>query len=242
MLPAERLCAGMGTGAAPSTTSCGLYACNAAMTACRTTCAGDADCAASAYCNGSTCTAKKNKGAGCAGDNQCISGFCVDGVCCDAACVGSCRACTMNKTGVANGTCSPIQAGMDPDNECATTAASTCGTDGACDGMGACRFHAAGTECVAQSCTGVTQTNADTCNGSGTCVDNGTTNCTPYACGGTSCRTSCGMAKPGDDANCAPAYYCDGVGGGACQPKKLTGAACGRGAECLSGVCVDFCI
>jgi hypothetical protein len=45
--------------------------------------------------------------------------------------------------------------------------------------------------CNAASCTGSTAELADTCNGSGTCVDMGTQDCSPYSCGDNACRTNC---------------------------------------------------
>jgi hypothetical protein len=41
----------------------------------------------------------------CEKSNQCTSGFCADGVCCNSACGNPCQACTMAKTGGANGKC-----------------------------------------------------------------------------------------------------------------------------------------
>lgn len=69
-------------------------------------------------------------GAACSSPAACASGICVDGVCCNTVCWGLCQACTMAKTGGANGTCGNIATGTDPDNECAGTA--TCNGSGAC--------------------------------------------------------------------------------------------------------------
>jgi hypothetical protein len=51
--------------------------------------------------------------------------------------------------------------------------------------------------------------------------------------GGTACLAGCGSS----DANCQAAFYCDGVGAGACQAKLASTAACTRNAQCSSGVC-----
>ena len=67
------------------------------------------------------------RGTGCASDAGCPTGHCVDSYCCDAACDSSCRACDVSG---AEGTCIPIAAGEDPDNECGPVAA--------CDGAGTC--------------------------------------------------------------------------------------------------------
>lgn len=82
-------------------------------------------------CNGSvdegTCL---TNGSVCSANNQCVSGFCVDGRCCNSACTATCFACSAAKTGAANGTCAPVTANTDPDNEC--TGASNCNGAGAC--------------------------------------------------------------------------------------------------------------
>ena len=53
------------------------------------------------------------------------------------------------------GFCLPVPAGMDPGNDCDATPASTCGTEGSCDGAGGCRLHAAGVQCAAATCSGM---------------------------------------------------------------------------------------
>jgi hypothetical protein len=69
-------------------------------------------------CNAGACDL--DNGQSCTTGSQCLSGNCpaADGVCCDTACGTKCNACTMAKTGVANGTCAPVTADTDPDNEC----------------------------------------------------------------------------------------------------------------------------
>ncbi|MEZ4311131.1 MAG: hypothetical protein R3F14_24075 [Polyangiaceae bacterium] len=56
----------------------------------------------------------------CFSDKMCGSGQCVDGVCCATACTGLCMACSASYHGdsTMNGTCLPIQAGLDPHDEC----------------------------------------------------------------------------------------------------------------------------
>jgi hypothetical protein len=53
-------------------------------------------------------------GGACVQSNQCTSGFCVDGICCNTSCTNPCQACTMAKTGVADGKCAaaPAMVGM----------------------------------------------------------------------------------------------------------------------------------
>src|SRR4029079_18004693 len=69
------------------------------------------------------------------------------------------------------------------------------------------------------------------CNGSGTCVDNGTTACAPYICGATSCKTTCASG-----ADCTSSNYCNGS---TCTAKKGNGATCTAANECTSVNCVD---
>src|SRR6185295_3684747 len=157
-LTGAQVCDGAGTCRAASETTCDPFACGAS--ACRSACATSADCAFAAFCNGGTCVPKKTTGAACAAAGECASGFCADGVCCDGACNGPCRAC--NLTGKA-GACTPIAAGADPANECADAGAASCGTDGVCDGAGACRKYAQGTICLSGTCTGSTRKLAATC-------------------------------------------------------------------------------
>jgi WD40 repeat protein len=120
-------------------------------------CAGDGDCAIGSFCDAATgcCAAGQAAGAAChpgRGGRECASGLCADGVCCDGACDGLCVACVRAKTGVADGTCAPVAAGSDPDQECAQEEAATCGTLRVCNGAGACRAHADGTICATQTC------------------------------------------------------------------------------------------
>jgi hypothetical protein len=134
-----------------------------------------------------------------------------------------------------SGVCGNIVNGNDPDNECTAQAASTCGTDGSCNGTGACRLFPTGTVCTASSCAGSTFQPADTCNGSGTCTDNGSSSCTPYVCGTSSCKTSCATSS-----DCVTGYVCQFsqcvVG------SKPNGSPCSTAAECASTFCVNgFC-
>lgn len=245
-------CDGTGTCVDQGTQACQPYTCS--VGACRTTCSGDSHCVAGYYCSGGACTAKLSGGQACTAPNQCTSGFCADGVCCNEACTGTCRACdrpglvgscTAYPSGVdpeeecglcmvcsGTGTCVNASGGTDPKNQCTASAQSTCGLDGLCSGTGTCRHWALGTVCEAQSCTGSTRHLPDTCNGSGTCLDGGTTSCSPYVCSGNDCRTTCSQAS-----DCVTGYYCSGSG--TCLAKKAIGQACGDGAECTSGNCVD---
>ena len=53
----------------------------------------------------------------------------------------------------APGTCKPVPAGaVDPAGQCRDQGAASCGTDGFCDGAGACQLYAAGTQCAPPAC------------------------------------------------------------------------------------------
>jgi MYXO-CTERM domain-containing protein len=117
-------------------------------------------------------------GSACGGDGDCASGNCVDGN--GNNCVGgSCVCCNAS-------TCAG------PCQSCAT---------------GSCNPRPASTVCRNQSCSGSTQTNQATCGGSSSCPSATFTNCNPYVCGGTACRTNCGSS-----ADCTLGNFCNGSG------------------------------
>ncbi|MEP7123053.1 MAG: kelch repeat-containing protein [Byssovorax sp.] len=223
-------CNGTGTCVAGSQVSCGAYQCSGA--ACGTTCVLPTDCTAGNVCIAGKCVAPLPVGSVCTTANQCSSGFCADGFCCGTACGGLCQACSAAKTGGANGTCGSVIAATDPDNECAAQATSTCGTNGSCDGVGACQKYVTGTSCVAPSCSGSTLNNGSDCNGSGTCISKGTTPCDPYVCGvGAACKTLCVS-----NADCTAGNLCIG---GKCGSPLPDGSICLSAGSCQSGNCVD---
>jgi len=219
-------CNGGGACVDAGTTDCAPYGCNTASGACRTSCALTSECAAGFTCSGGTCRLVKAAGQACGADGECGSGFCTDGVCCGSRCAGTCEKC--NQAG-GLGVCNAIAFGQDPDNECPTDAAPTCGRTGTCSGARSCALYPAGTQCAAPSCVSATTANrADTCTGSGTCSDAGVQDCSPYACSGSgSCRTSCAA-----DGDCAAGFAC---AGSVC--KKADGGTCTGAADCLSGAC-----
>jgi hypothetical protein len=228
-LVTPKLCDGAGTCASGAGTDCAPYAC--ASGACKTSCATSADCAGSNVCVGTACVPPLSNGAACTAGAQCASGSCADGVCCNVACAALCQACSAaKKSSGADGTCGPIAAGSDPDSECAATAASTCGTSGACDGAGACALWASGTSCGASVCAGSLVT-PKLCDGAGSCASGAGTDCAPYACASGACKTSCATS-----ADCAGSNVCVGT---ACVPPLSNGAACTAGAQCASGSCAD---
>jgi len=192
-----KTCDGSGNCASNGTTDCSPYLCGGAQ--CGTSCSGSSGCVSGSFCSGGQCQGQKSNGAACSTAQECTSGFCVDGVCCNTGCKDACKACSAAKKGAgSSGTCGNVVAGQDPHNDCTQQQASTCGTDGTCNGAGGCRLWPAGTVCVAGSCAldpannfTYLQTNPDTCDGSGKCVDKGTVQCGLLICGGNECKTSC---------------------------------------------------
>lgn len=160
-------------------------------------------CSAGQSCNNGVC--QTNQGSSCQSSADCGGGPCVDGVCCSSACNSTCEACTQSKTGLPNGTCAPVVAHTDPDNEC--------GPSASCSGAGSCALVDgsvcfSGLDCLSGSC------NNNVCSPGG--VDCGgaslTQSCTVdgSSCSGTQSRTctndqlSAWGACISDDPNCAP--------------------------------------
>ena len=103
------------------------------------------------------------------GGGECNSNFCAQGVCCSTACTGTCASCALAGS---LGTCSSVPAGQDPLNQCTDQGVAMCGTDGSCNGSGACRRYASGVTCVAGDLPDDVDASrrTSTCNASGTCV------------------------------------------------------------------------
>jgi hypothetical protein len=81
-------------------------------------CSGHGDCRS---VDGQTCTQ----------DTDCLSGNCPQSVCCDTSCSTDCRSCDAQYTGLAAGTCGPVNEGMDPYDQCTNPA--TCNGSGSCN-------------------------------------------------------------------------------------------------------------
>ncbi|HVR61141.1 MAG TPA: hypothetical protein VMU50_04540 [Polyangia bacterium] len=205
---------------------CAPYACGSDG-ACRSSCSSDGDCV-NPPCVAGSCGVHVM--AVCASNDECTSGFCVDGVCCDAACAGPCRSCRLVGK---EGTCSPVPAGiLDPRGICVDQGAATCGSNGRCDGLGACESYRPGTACSAARCVGDQLTTDGFCSDRGACVA-AVESCAPFGC-----RTDvprCHSSCPGGDTICVQGAYCSGDE--VCQPQKPGGAPCGSDHECLSHVC-----
>lgn len=231
------------------------------------TCAAcsDGDCDAAAWCDetvdGGTCTPDNGQGEACGADGECTGNVnCVDDVCCDAACPGNCEACDLsgnvgtcsnedasvvcrpgpgecdvaeNCTG-SSGTC-PANGFEPEDTACGDNTDDGCTDPDTCNASGTCldNHESAGTECVAESCTGSTYTAPETCNASGGCVNGGgTSSCAPYFCNGNVCDDDC----ESNHAQCATSHYCSGAN---CVADSSQGDACNDDEECPNDNCVD---
>jgi hypothetical protein len=220
-----RTCDGLGTCGVSAIQSCGTYRC--ADGACKSPCVLDSDCADGYACKDGSCGVKMD-GQTCTADVQCQNGHCVDGVCCNQACTGPCRSCSL--PGPTLGRCTMTPAGtVDPRKSCVDMSSASCGTDGKCDGAGACSsYPPTSTTCGQESCTNDVYSMAPICNASHQCDRPVTVPCSPYHCNVAKCFTSCS-----GDAQCIPPYSCVN---GACG-KKLPPAACSADAECSTGHC-----
>jgi hypothetical protein len=175
-------------------------------------CGSDLDCTNQTWCDNMVCVPKKADGQPCMGGNECTSTFCVDGFCCQSSCTQLCAACSMAKTGQADGTCAGVTVATDPDNECVSTPAN-CRT-GDCSGtIGQCEFVANGTLCN----DGMFCTATDQCNSLGVC--NGTGN----PCPGQNAPPSC------DDS-------CD-EGADNCTLSDMSGTSCDEDSDTVFGLC-----
>ena len=190
---------------------------------------------------------KSGGGTACTGTADCAGGrFCVDSVCCDTTCGGVCNSCLSSQTHGSTGTCAPIAAGLDPDNECAGPTA--------CNGASSCYTSAQGSSCShGYECT------TGVCDSEriydkdfaeyvtvGTCCDrecpDGCTSCRGVGTGGVAAGTCATIVRNSDpDAACATVVsghvlqlsLCDGHG--ACQLQN--GATCTLNDQCRSDNC-----
>jgi len=238
-----RTCDGAGTCQPSTTSTCpGSFACdttNPNNQICKTTCAqatSSADCIAPATCSGTACVLKGN-GVACGANNECATGFCQQGVCCASACDVTCKAC--NLPGATTlGVCSNVPP-TTVDGRCTVTAASTCGTDGTCDGSGNCHLYSTATQCAPGVCpTGTANlTPPRNCDGVGHCSAPTARACDPFLCDGSACKTSCTVATT--TADCSPPNSCQST---MTCGKKPTGVTCTMGTECNSNNCSQgFC-
>jgi hypothetical protein len=247
-------CDSLGNCTMAGSVACGPYLCG--NSGCPMFCAaGGPQCASGNYCDAGTCKPVKENGASCSLNIECKNGFCADGFCCNEACTGTCRACAAKWTVAADGVCSNVKGIADPHGQCPTTAASTCGTNGWCDGAGSCAFYGTQTTCASPFCDGNVFRPGSSCDGSGICVNPGFDMfCGVYACTLLGCGTSCTTVEDcasgyvctksaclkqcSTTADCLSlgAYHCDGT---VCRP-NCGGLECPKGEHCdtSSGLCV----
>jgi hypothetical protein len=219
-------CDGKGTCVAGGLSSCSPYICGTSGD-CKTSCATTADCASGFVCNGTIC-GKKVNGTTCTTATECGSGYCEQGVCCNTGCEATCQSC--NLSAATAGTCTNVPVGQDPLNQCTDAGATTCGTNGSCDGAGKCQLYSSGTVCLAQSCAVSTLTASSRCDGAGKCVAGTTSSCAPYVCGATACLTSCG-----GNTDCTSPNVCTAMSCG----KYPIGSACAANSDCNSNFCAQ---
>jgi hypothetical protein len=156
-------CNGSGSCPTVSTHACaGSLVCNAAGTACLTTCTSDNDCAqgANPYCVAGTCAAGRPNGASCQINAECTSTACVDGRCCNGPCDQPCEACDVDSH---PGVCWPVPSGPPHGTRAPCPGTATCA--GFCNGASnQCAFPNQ-TQCT---CPGGSSLLAK-CDGAGNC-------------------------------------------------------------------------
>jgi Cellulose binding domain len=199
-------CDGVGSCALTSGQPCDPYLCDGNAQECLFACASSADCVPGRVCANGRC-GRSPFGAPCAIADDCNSGFCQQGVCCASVCNGTCRSCALPGSA---GTCTAVPRGQDPLTQCSDQTAALCGTDGTCDGAGACQLYVASTACSPPNCAGSLFTATRSCDGIGACRPPVVTDCGLYQCGATGCKTSCTVT-----ADCTPPYVCTGTTCGA---------------------------
>jgi hypothetical protein len=212
---------------------CSPFACDAATGTCRTTCASDADCFNSRCVNGAC--GFFGEVASCSSNAECASGFCAGGVCCNVACEGGCVSCALPDR---SGVCTPVEAGnLDPRGVCKDQGVASCGTNGRCDGQGACGHYPANALCAPATCVGSTLTSPRFCDGSGTCLPpSQSVSCAPLMCRADVAQCAAADNCPGGDAICVAGAYCSG--NEVCALRKAAGAPCDSDHECVSRSCV----
>jgi len=131
-----------------------------------------------------------------------------------------------------------VISGKDPHNQCADeTGSNQCGSDGMCDGAGACRKVSSSHVCSPAACSGSNFSPAATCDGQGACKTVTTENCGAYPCAVTGCAKTCTA-----QADCSGNNYCkipSGSASGTCAAKNPNGTAATQPFECGSNIVAD---
>jgi len=246
-----------GAGAcASSTKPCGAYLCGS--TSCKSTCAGDTDCASGFYCKLGACTAKEIVGAACTTASACASGNCVDGVCCNTSSCTTGLKCNLPGS---LGTCSKP-------NGAACTASTQCASSFCVDGV--CCDTGCSSQCAAcdvtgkvgtcSAVTGAPRGGRSACAGAGAgtecgpiCDGSDITAChypnEAKSCGANSCTTTGGTFIEKHTSVCNGAGACSDVPktcGGficdttACKSTCTANTDCTTGYYCKSGACIPI--
>ena len=114
-------------------------------------------------------------GVRCSAAAACASLHCVDGVCCESACGAACSSCALAKQ---EGRCRAVAArAPDPHGLCVDTGAAGCGSNGLCDGAGACSRYPLGTTCTPSCADAQNRFAAGLCTGAGACAGVGRVAC-----------------------------------------------------------------
>lgn len=210
------LCDGQGRCAQGQVQDCAPFLCNPASKTCNPTCTTYADCVSPNQCINGSC-GKKGNGLPCSAPGDCLSNVCAQGVCCAGPCTDLCKSCAVDG---ALGTCTNLPAGKsDVQARCLDQGLATCGSNGLCDGAGACQKYLDGMGCSAQ-CNAATATFTPFACGAGTCNPGAPQSCSPYSCDNTGCKKSCTVL-----ADCAVGFVC-GAGGLCVRPPE----------NCMNGV------
>jgi hypothetical protein len=221
-------CDGDGTCTAGVAISCSPSLCVGSE--CVRICTGDDQCVAGKSCIAGSC-GKFGPGQTCDKNEECESNFCIDGVCCENACAGACQTCG---NPMSRGKCVPVAAGV-TDAACPVMPVASCGTNGKCDGKGACSTYDDNTVCRPAKCDAAANvaTPAARCQG-GACPAPQNRSCAPFkGCNGNACLSTCGS-----DGQCAGGNVCTG---GSCG-KRADGGRCNSDNDCDSGNCAQgFC-
>jgi len=236
------------------------------QSSCKTSCATNADCHASFYCQNTLCLPLRANGDTCAQSVQCSSGYCANGYCCDSGggspkcCGGSNAHCDDSNACTTNTCLSSVCQTVNNTTQCATSSCSgvtytspkLCldggctvgGTETQCVSTNPCRTS----QCTTTGCL-LTDIAAGTPCGAGSCVDftltsakscNGSGTCASNAADGP-CP---GGFKCADDETClstctGDAQCQDGYfcNGTSCELKKINSAQCAAANECASNYC-----
>jgi hypothetical protein len=244
---------------------CDPYLCDGTKAQCASSCMGDGDCVAGAYCDSGSCLARKPQGGACGGNNECQNNQCVDGYCCNVACGNDCDSCAVPG---AEGTCTNVFKGSSGSPSCTpylcNGAIATCPLNCVNNADCVAGYYCGGGTCQSLKNDGTLCSSAGECQ-SGNCVDSYCCDtpcglpCDACNLGGSEGSCSVRLAGAAASPSCDP-YLCDGAlatcptscmnngdcvgtsfctGGNTCDGLKPNGQSCGNGSECQSGRCID---